>query len=312
MLGQLPYDAPNYLLRNRFRLFLATTDLSSISEPPRPIRVLPRGDPADINPSDSADAAAEIPVEHWWSALFEQLKIGSHRHNYLHYGHQSFVECYWCSRPIDYAIYSAPTVILPYLISFLLLGLAGRLPQKRFWGLILVWSLAGMLMSDLFLLTIPREYMVELFETDIASTSFWMLMHTARHAVIAIMCLLVWLIDRWPPVSQQERLVEYLKNEEEFIGQMKALQLQRMAVMDDEALLRQFVSYHTKRQAERRAVMQETRVEGMQESVLSQVNMAQIVQSLRQFASLSEMTAADGNSSDDNADPSSHREKKLQ
>jgi hypothetical protein len=275
-----PYDCPNYQLRNRFRTQIATEGIDSF--PQIHSRVLPRG-----NPATDASSVDDVTVDllEWWTALFEQLKISDNRHAYLHYGHQSFVDCYWCRSPNDYALYTVPSILMTYVVGLALLGLASQLPTKRFWGTTLVWLVLGVMSTDLSSLTMPVEYMQELLDVNtVRQICMSSTMHMVRHLCLGVILFVVWLVSRQQVKSEQEMLMDYLRGEDEFIATMKALQLQRMAVLDDEELLRRFVSYHKLRQAERALLMQDPAVQAVRERALNRVNMSHVIQSLHEFS----------------------------
>ena len=106
--------------------------------------------------SDTSAAAPDSPhpiVE----LLLQRLQNADNRINYARFGHQTMMECVWCTSPDDYMGYSLPAVLGVYVGAAVLLGLISLTPiagpsasrRAERWRSTLGLGIAGMCIADL-------------------------------------------------------------------------------------------------------------------------------------------------------------------
>lgn len=142
-------DAPNFVLRNKFREFV------EIQETQSPDFTLIRH--GLVSPRKDANETEFVSSLDYYTDLYESLKISEDRAMYLTFGPTIFSECKWCSSQYDYLIYNLPNLIFPFACALFALGIATSSPRRLYWRLYILFGLSTSLSLILIVTAVPWE-----------------------------------------------------------------------------------------------------------------------------------------------------------
>ena len=99
------------------------------------------------------DGTATYPLQ---ELLLQKLQNLDTRITYFRYGHETVLNCVWCTSHNDYSLFALPTILAPYIVEILLVGtlslqMIGGPPSKpraMRWRGMLVWIIVGMAVGE--------------------------------------------------------------------------------------------------------------------------------------------------------------------
>ena len=277
---QVEYNAPSFKIRNAFRDY---ANARSLRDPTFDHvvegLVPPRSFVKSSGGGDSTKNEDEfVSPRGWMSALFELLKVQENRHVYLTFGEDAYTQCNWCREQYDFLIYNSFPSLMPYVWFTLFVFLATMTNTRRHWR---IWSYSFaccLALLEYTLYVLPREYVAELLPT-----SYWFLhgeLKQLRYLGFSLWMLLVFTWQRNEP-SLMQRMERVMQSEEAILSQMKALQVQQMAMMDNEDLARQFVHFNQQRSLERERIFQDPELEQVRRRVLANATVVGMTEAAR-------------------------------
>lgn len=237
----LPYDAPSFRLRNRFREYcenrlFADQHFNEVTSNFRPIR---QKSSSDAQKGDPSDFVSEYE---WLSELFYLLKNSSNRFIYLVYGQDTFVLCNWCKSESEYLLFSLPALFSQYLVAGFVFGVysstSGSLYLRKYVALYLI----SVFSLDASFRLLPKEYMdllvhelKELMNLNYRMFQFRILAFVAIG--IAILCA-----DR-KSKTLSEHILSLLKRQKYNYLTTKSVQLLQLAISEDSEMLEKFLKH---------------------------------------------------------------------
>ena len=264
---QLPYNAPNYQLRNAFRDYTSDRLVHdpTFNQPSPAFKSIRRL----RKRKDQGDDDGPLSEYEWQTELFELLKSTENRHIYLTFGESVFVDCAWCKQEYDFAVYASPSLLLQYTLMFLVVGLGTRPKGKRHLRMYAIIFLTSLGLFDVSMICVPQEYMQMLMaELPDVPQNFHTLLYQFRWVCFGLVSLVLALLER-RSLTETDRLKALLNMQERQLARTKALQLQHMAVQDDEVLAKHVLAFHQEKSMERQSALADAEVSTLRKRVLA-------------------------------------------
>jgi hypothetical protein len=261
------YDAPNFLVRNNFRDYVATRRaVDDLFERPNPTVRLPPGgrklfqrhqrqqqyqdDYYGSEGGSSSNSDDELYSEYdYYFAVFELMKVKVNRQVYATFGDRAYTECDWCQEYMDYYYYSIGPVLLPYAIACLLLTAVPGVGNAFVgWTSYLIMSVA---ISDE-LSRLPKDYLKDA-GIVIPLVPFDRAFFVARNLMFACILVILFLHRATGMASAGgndaggDAKAVVMKEAMDILKRIQTIGLQSEAVMEDKELYEKFVTYHRKR-----------------------------------------------------------------
>lgn len=120
-------DSPSYMVRNHYRAFLEQwfENNPTVKE----LRDLKEGG-ADLSGFPNQALVKEYELLEF---LSEQLKIKEKKEYYCKFGEYAFINCNYCTKPLDYVLFLVPSIILSHIGFLAVVGVLSGTSAKRRW-----------------------------------------------------------------------------------------------------------------------------------------------------------------------------------
>ncbi len=137
----------------------------------------------------------------------------------------------------------------------------------RKWALLYIACLAG---SEFGLLALPQEYFAVL-QIPAQFLDIQKVAGLIRHMIFMFLTISILVVQRSEP-TLEERIRRYLDVDQSIMSKWKAFQIQDLAILDDETLLRQFITFHKGRQLDRQKIQDDPEVEEIRKRIMARAN----------------------------------------
>ncbi|KAJ3048080.1 hypothetical protein HK097_010909 [Rhizophlyctis rosea] len=270
-----PPDVPLYQLRNLFRSYM-TTKFPGWEEPLQPSSYNPNPQPWTSDPSLLSQT---LPLE----KAYQTLRNTALRPLYLRFGHVALTTCSWCAETTDYALYSLPTVILPYITTLVALGLASAAPRKSHWRTYAVISV--LLLSAIDALAIYTESTITLSDLHPRGkfSSRHNLFHGIRHLYFALLCFVGSLWENRSDWTDAEILGEVVSKNRAIVQRAQALRLARAGTLMDGNLRKKFMEYYREQEAGMEAVHRDEEFKATRAQLLQRFDIDALVKNMQEM-----------------------------
>lgn len=157
-------DTQTFVIRNRFREYMVSRHGLFTEYPTKEEydRFKMSTGTVDINAENLLKKSDEDQLAYIRDhSLYTQIKDKSFRSAYLKYGANIALDCYWCKKDIDYAVYALPKIVADYSLFFIVLGFATINPRFRLarkWGIYIVGAYAVIELYHIMLTALANSY----------------------------------------------------------------------------------------------------------------------------------------------------------
>lgn len=222
------------------------------------------------------------------NSLFQLLKINDHKKMYLLFGHSSFIECRWCDDSMDYLVYHTGSILWDYtmwaifLVAITVSGSNGNLNSRSRYVPHLFVITLGILAMELGIYLVPYDIWQELFGL---SSSSAIPLHDYiilfRRLCLAGIMGIIWVLGFYPTPGM--KLATVVAQQAKILDTIKSLQLQQMALLEDEDLLRKFGEYHSKRQRSRQDILRDEALVTLKEKLMKEKEMEDFIEAAAEY-----------------------------
>ena len=287
-------SAPNFQVRNAFVDYCATRRgmEDGFETPSSEYPFLGRKRKWTDSDDDASDEEAGVSEYDFYSGLFELIKLDAHKRMYLTFGHKTFVGCSWCNEREDYAAYYVAAMAQDYLgwvVTLVFLhSIASKGTRRDGWITWMIIYFLGLASTELSSLLTPSEMWAELGGPSNAGFDLHTWVISGRRLTIAGVFCFMWIMSQRAAAKSgtKHHLIQLIQRQKELLENVKALQLQQLAVMDDDQLLDHFSQHHRHKQQGRHKLMQDPELQDVRAQLMQKREMEMFIKNAEAYSSL--------------------------